>query len=77
MRTNWKALKGKDVIIRYIIRLKWIKTYGDLQEVRVLDVSPSGVCIKVLCCRYLDSPDLARLAEWSHRDAVKLVEVLE
>ena len=38
--TDWKMLVGKRVLLRW-------KVFGYIKEVKILELSPSGKCIKV------------------------------
>lgn len=69
MKTNWKSLEGKKALVKRVYRNRWIKSYGDIREVIIEEVSPSGVCLR-LSGGFIS-------AEWHHRSEIKLVEVLQ
>ncbi len=73
MKTQWKNLVGKTVLIRVNHREGNKKTLGELKEVSVMKVSESGVHIKV---RVLNLLHIGDPLNWYHRNDIKLCEIL-
>jgi hypothetical protein len=74
MLTRWKSLIGKKVLIRLIRREGRKKVMTDLKEAQIVEVSESGIYIKIRTKEL--SSMLLNVESWHHRGDIKLCEVL-
>lgn len=73
MKTDWKSLKGKVVLVRFKDNKYYVFRYfGGIRERKIYNVSPSGKLISLGVNRDADYG----FGEWYSSNDVKLLDVL-